>query len=133
MWIRAASHIRVLEIEWIEARLEDTRDWSSGVESRSIHRPVEIELMAIDSYRFLDFATRQIMKAWAARQEPGVVPFTPLAKPLRECTVALISTAGIARNDDRPFDQDGERRDPCADAPHAAGGVSTARLMRTRQ
>ena len=68
--------------------------------------------MAIDSYRFLDFATRQIMKAWAARQEPGVIPFTPLPKPLRECTVALVSTAGVARNDDRPFDQDGERRNP---------------------
>ena len=68
--------------------------------------------MAIDSYKYVDFATRQIMKAWAARQEPGVIPFTPLAKPLRECTVALISTAGIARNDDRPFDQEGERRDP---------------------
>lgn len=68
--------------------------------------------MAIDSYRFLDFGTRQVMKAWAARQEPGVIPFTPLTKPLRECTVALVSTAGVARNDDRPFDQDGERRDP---------------------
>lgn len=68
--------------------------------------------MAIDSYRFLDFATRQVMKAWAARLEPGVIPFTRLTKPLRECTVALISTAGIARKDDRPFDQDGERRNP---------------------
>lgn len=68
--------------------------------------------MAIDSYRFLDFASRQVMKAWAARQEPGVIPFTPLAKPLRECTVALLSTAGIARNDDKPFDQEGERRNP---------------------
>lgn len=68
--------------------------------------------MAIDSYRFVDFATRQIMKAWAGRQEPGEIPFTPLAKPLRDCTVALLSTAGIARNDDRPFDQEGERRDP---------------------
>lgn len=68
--------------------------------------------MAIDSYRFVDFATRQIMKAWAAREEPGVIPFTPLAKPLPDCTVALISTAGIARNDDAPFDQEGERRDP---------------------
>jgi len=68
--------------------------------------------MAIDSYRFVDFATRQIMKAWAARQEPGEIPFTPLEKPLRDCTVALISTAGIARNDDRPFDQEGERRNP---------------------
>jgi D-proline reductase (dithiol) PrdB len=68
--------------------------------------------MSIDSYRFLDFATRQVMKAWAARQEPAVIPFTPLAKPLRECTIALVSTAGIACNDDRPFDQDRERRDP---------------------
>ncbi len=68
--------------------------------------------MAIDSYRFLDFATRQVMKAWAARQDPGVIPFAPLGKPLRECIVALVSTAGVARNDDRPFDQDGERRDP---------------------
>ena len=68
--------------------------------------------MAIDSYRFVDFATRQIMKAWAAREERGVIPFTPLAKPLNECTVALVSTAGVARNDDKPFDQDGERRNP---------------------
>jgi len=68
--------------------------------------------MAIDSYRFLDFASRQIMKAWTARREPGVIPFTPLAKPLDKCTVALLSTAGVARNDDRPFDQEGERRNP---------------------
>jgi D-proline reductase (dithiol) PrdB len=68
--------------------------------------------MAIDSYRFLDFASRQVMKAWAARQEPGAIPFTPLAKPLRECTVALVSTAGVARHDDRPFDREGERRNP---------------------
>lgn len=68
--------------------------------------------MAIDSYRFLDFATRQIMKAWAARQEPGAIPFTPLRKPLADCTIALLSTAGVARNDDPPFDQDRERRDP---------------------
>ena len=68
--------------------------------------------MPIDSYRFVDFATRQIMKAWARREDSGVIPFTPLAKPLRECTVALLSSAGIARNDDRPFDQEGERRNP---------------------
>ena len=68
--------------------------------------------MAIDSYRFLDFASRQVMKAWTARHEPGVIPFTPLAKPLSECTVALLSTAGVARNDDLPFDQEGERRNP---------------------
>lgn len=68
--------------------------------------------MAIDSYRFLDFASRQVMKAWAARENGGEIPFTPLAKPLRDCTVALVSTAGVARRDDRPFDQERERRDP---------------------
>ena len=68
--------------------------------------------MGIDSYRFLDFASRQVMKAWAARQRPGVIPFTPVAKPLGECTVALVSTAGVARKDDQPFDQERERRDP---------------------
>jgi D-proline reductase (dithiol) PrdB len=68
--------------------------------------------LSIDSYRFLDFASRQVMKAWAARERHGVVPFTPLAKPLADSTVALVSTAGIARNDDRPFDQEGERRNP---------------------
>ena len=68
--------------------------------------------MSVDSYRFLDFASRQVMKAWAARQEPDVIPFTPMTKPLAECTVALVSTAGIARNDDVPFDQERERRDP---------------------
>jgi D-proline reductase (dithiol) PrdB len=68
--------------------------------------------MSIDSYRFLDFATRHVMKAWAAREKPREIPFTPLTKPLDECTVALVSTAGIARHEDQPFDQERERRDP---------------------
>jgi D-proline reductase (dithiol) PrdB len=68
--------------------------------------------MPIDSYRFLDFASRQVMKAWAAREKAGDVPFAPLARPLRECNVALVSTAGLARRDDRPFDEEGERRNP---------------------
>ena len=80
--------------------------------------------MPIDSYRFLDFASRQVMKAWAAREEAArreagaaarhstPIPFTPLAKPLRECTVALLTTAGVARREDQPFDQEGERRNP---------------------
>jgi len=39
-------------------------------------------------------------------------PIHSARKPLRECTVALVSTAGIARSDDRPFDQEREKRDP---------------------
>ena len=46
------------------------------------------------------------------REKPREIPFTPLPKPLAECTVALVSTAAIARRDDKPFDQEHERRDP---------------------
>ena len=57
--------------------------------------------MAIDSYRFLDFASRQVMKAWAARQEQGMIPFTPLAKPLREGEQLLLIFARQADVDGR--------------------------------
>lgn len=70
--------------------------------------------MAIDSYRFLDFATRQIIRAWVDREahDTRPIPWMPMAKPLAECTIALVSTAGVARIDDQPFDQEGERRNP---------------------
>jgi D-proline reductase (dithiol) PrdB len=70
--------------------------------------------MPIDSYRFLDFATRQIIKAWVEREgrTNRAIPWTPMAKPLARSTVALISTAGVARIEDQPFDEEGERRNP---------------------
>ncbi len=70
--------------------------------------------MPIDSYRFLDFASRQIMRAWAEREarERREIPWSPLPRPLADCTVAIVSTAGVACHDQPPFDQDGERRDP---------------------
>ena len=53
------------------------------------------------------------MRAWLEREpRPADVPWTALRKPLAEARVALISSAGIARLDDEPFDQEGERRDP---------------------
>ncbi len=70
--------------------------------------------MAIDSYRFLDFATRQIIKAWVERESRATrpIPWTPMTKPLADCTVALVATAGVALNGDPPFDPEGERRNP---------------------
>jgi hypothetical protein len=65
-----------------------------------------------DSYRYLDPATRKIMKAWTAREPVRPVPWTPLAKPLAEATIALVSSAAVALKGDRPFDQEGERRNP---------------------
>ncbi|MFQ5521096.1 MAG: glycine/sarcosine/betaine reductase selenoprotein B family protein [Candidatus Methylomirabilia bacterium] len=66
----------------------------------------------VDSYRYLNPVSRGIVEAWIARERPPATPWTPLLKPLAECRVALVSTAGIALRDDRPFDQEGERKNP---------------------
>lgn len=66
----------------------------------------------VDSYRFLDGASRRVMKHWASLGAPREIPWTPLAKPLPQCTVSLLSSAAAAMKTDRPFDQEIERRDP---------------------
>lgn len=53
------------------------------------------------------------MRAWQGREPtPAEIPWAPLAKPLTECRVALISSAALSHVDDAPFDQESERRDP---------------------
>ena len=67
----------------------------------------------VDSYKFLSLPSRRIVKAWIAREPAATdIPWTPLRKPLAEATVALVTTAAVALKTDRPFDQDGERRNP---------------------
>ena len=67
----------------------------------------------MDPYRYMSFLTRQVMRAWADREQPPKqVAWTPLENSLSECRVALISTAGIVLKTDEPFDQQGERDNP---------------------
>lgn len=66
----------------------------------------------VDPYRFVDRLSRRVVDAWIKREPPREIPWTPLAKPLGDCRVALISTAGVALKEDRPFDQEGERQNP---------------------
>ena len=47
----------------------------------------------------------------------GPIPWAPLARPLREARVALVSTAGISMRDDAPFDMEFERRNPMRGDP----------------
>lgn len=44
--------------------------------------------------------------------ESGDVPWTPLRKPLAECTVALVTTAGVHQRDQAPFDMRDRDGDP---------------------
>ncbi len=67
---------------------------------------------SVDSFHFLDPLTQTVIKSWIAREKPRPIPWTPLSKPLSQCTVAFLSSAGIALKGDRPFDQEGERRNP---------------------
>ncbi len=55
---------------------------------------------------------RWISKAIALPQlrklAAGEIPWTPLAKPVSECTVALVSTGGVHLHSDRPFNLNGD-------------------------
>lgn len=73
---------------------------------------IEIVTNRVDSYRFLSYVTRKLVKAWIAREPSREIPWTPAAKPLVGATVAMLSTAGISLAEDRPFDQEEERRNP---------------------
>jgi len=66
----------------------------------------------VDSFRFITGITKRVLKNWISMEKPRPIPWTPLSKPLSECTVALLSSAGIALKTDKPFDQDGERKNP---------------------
>lgn len=66
----------------------------------------------VDSYHFIGGLTKRLVKSWIKLETPREIPWTPLSKPLSDCTVALISTGGIALKTDRPFDQEGERQNP---------------------
>jgi len=66
----------------------------------------------VDSYRFLSGVSRRLIKSWIKLETPREIPWTPLSKPLADCTVALITSGGIALKSDRPFDQNGERKNP---------------------
>ena len=67
----------------------------------------------VDGFRFLPPG----LKAWVHTFIPdeefqGVVPWTPLSKPLRQTTVSLVTSAGISLKTDPPFDMEREKGEP---------------------
>ncbi len=58
---------------------------------------------------------RSLMEFWARRAKVLAhpdTPWTPLRKDPRECTVALVTTAGVHLPSDVPFDMEDRRGDP---------------------
>src|SRR4030065_1139663 len=67
----------------------------------------------VDGFRFLPPA----LAAWIRKNIPdeefkGFIPWTPLAKPLSQTTLALVTSAGISLKTDPPFDMEREKREP---------------------
>ncbi len=71
----------------------------------------------VNSYRFLDGITSRMMRHWATLGAPRQIPWSPLAKPISQCTVSIVSSAAVALKTDQPFDQEIERRDPWSSDP----------------
>jgi D-proline reductase (dithiol) PrdB len=69
------------------------------------------EAMAVDSYRYLPKSMKAMYEAVPPIDSPPV--FAPLPKPLSECTVALMTSAGIyLKGEQEPFDEAREWREP---------------------
>ena len=68
--------------------------------------------MPIDSFKYLPGAIAGYYRNMPV-QKVDPIPWTPLAKPLNECRVSLVTTAGIYVKDvDPPFDVEREKREP---------------------
>ena len=48
---------------------------------------------------------RRMLEFFPCMEADGA-PWTPLAKPLADCTAAIVTTAGLHLRDDRPFNRD---------------------------
>ena len=68
--------------------------------------------MPVDSFKYLPGSIAGYYRNMpVTKVDP--IPWTPLAKPLSECRVSLVTTAGIYVKDvDPPFDAEREKREP---------------------
>ena len=72
----------------------------------------------VDPWRFAGGFIAKVLGA-GIPDEPthGPIPWAPVAAPLHEAKVALLSTAGLSMRGDPPFDMEGERRNPTRGDP----------------
>jgi D-proline reductase (dithiol) PrdB len=68
--------------------------------------------MEVDSFRYLPSLIKRYYQLTRIRKELPI-PFTPLARPLRECRFGLVTSGGLYhQGHEAPFDQERERRQP---------------------
>lgn len=73
----------------------------------------EVSGREVDPWRFTgSFLTRVLSAGIPDEPRYAEIPWSPLGKPLSECRVALLSTAGISARGEPPFDMEFERKNP---------------------
>ncbi len=82
-------------------------------ESPDVAPPGPPPARPVDPWRFAGkFLSGMLSKSIPEENRYPEIPWTPLSKPLSECKVALLSTAGLSMKGDPPFDMDYEREKP---------------------
>ncbi len=66
----------------------------------------------VDGFRFLPPGLKAWVNTFIPEEEyQGYIPWTPLAKPLGQTTLALVTSAGISLKTDPPFDMEREKKE----------------------
>ena len=75
-------------------------------------------MRSVDPWRFAGGFLKRVLSA-RIPDAPAYtdIPWTPLRKPIGNCRVALLSTAGLSMKDDEPFDMQMERQNPMIGDP----------------
>ncbi|MGE0680374.1 MAG: glycine/sarcosine/betaine reductase selenoprotein B family protein [Candidatus Binatia bacterium] len=68
------------------------------------------QLIAFFFSRFPTLTARWVKKQQL--DDYGPPPWTPLVKPVVDCRVALVTTAGVHRKEDTPFNMEDQQGDP---------------------
>ena len=71
------------------------------------------QMKIVDGFRFLPPGLKAWVRTFIPDEEyKGMIPWTPMSKPLNQTTLALVTSAGISLKTDPPFDMEREKKDP---------------------
>lgn len=71
------------------------------------------QMKMVDGFRFLPPGLKAWMKTFIPDEDfKGMIPWTPMSKPLNQTTLALVTSAGISLKTDPPFDMEREKKEP---------------------
>jgi len=73
---------------------------------------MEQDKKVVDGFRFLPPALKAWINTFIPDEEfKGFIPWTPIARPLSQTTIALVTSAGISLKTDPPFDMEREKKE----------------------